>query len=161
MATRRHKRNGADGQEMPKGAPGLVEVSRTTRSRITNGNQLLPSVDGRSIWARLFRDTYAALVAHCGGPDCVSETMRATARRAAAIEAELVHLEDSFALARQNDRAPPTNDLDLYGRLADRQRRLHEVLGWSRGSRDISPASGPRTIDMTDNIIDALRETAL
>jgi hypothetical protein len=139
----------------------LDGVSACNRSRITNGSALLPSVDGRSIWARLFRDTFDGLVAHCGGPSVVSETMRATARRAAALEAELVHLEDSFALARQNDQAPPTHDLDLYGRLADRQRRLHEVLGWQRGARDVSPTgTGPQTIDMTDSIIDALRETA-
>lgn len=52
------------------------------------------TVDGRSIWARLFRDSYLALLAHCGGADAVSDTKRMAARRVACLEAELIHLED-------------------------------------------------------------------
>ena len=107
---------------------------------MTNGSSLLPTVDGRSIWARLMRDSFAALVTHCGGADHVTETMRATARRAAALEAELIHLEDKFARTRADGGEPDASDLDLYGRLADRQRRLHEVLGWQRTPRDITPS---------------------
>jgi hypothetical protein len=86
------------------------------------------------------RDTQAALVAHCGGADHVSETMRATCRRAAALEAELVHLEDGFARTRAEGGEPDAAAVDLYGRIADRQRRLHEVLGWQRHARDTTPS---------------------
>jgi hypothetical protein len=96
-------------------------------------------VDGRSTWARLFRDTYSALAVHCGGLDRLSETRRLAARRVATLEAELVHLEDKFATARAAGGEPDPAMLDLYGRLADRQRRLAEPLGWERTARDVTP----------------------
>jgi hypothetical protein len=37
-------------------------AKRQARSNISNGSAYLPSGDGRSIWARLARDTFAALV---------------------------------------------------------------------------------------------------
>ena len=110
------------------------------RSRIGNGSSLLPSVDGRSVWARLMRDTYAAVLTHCGGADYVSETKRMAARRIAALEAELVHLEDKFARARADGAQPDTADLDLYGRLANGQRRHMEAVGWERTARDVTPS---------------------
>jgi hypothetical protein len=45
------------------------------RSKIANGSKsLLPTQDGRSLWARIRRDTYHAIVAMLGGPDMISET---------------------------------------------------------------------------------------
>jgi len=120
-------------------SPDPTAAKPEARSRITNGSALLPTVDGRSIWARLMRDSLAALVTHCGGGDYISETLRATCRRAAALEAELIHLEDKFARCRADGDEPDAATLDLYGRLADRQRRLHEVLGWQRTPRDVTP----------------------
>jgi len=110
------------------------------RCRVTNGSSLLPTVDGRSVWARLMRDQLAALVAHCGGVDYISEPLRATCRRAAALESELIHIEDKLARTRADGDEPDAATLDLYGRLADRQRRLHEVIGWQRTPRDITPS---------------------
>jgi hypothetical protein len=114
---------------------------RHGRTRITNGNQLLPHIDGRSIWARLLRDTYQGLLAHCGGADMVSETQRLVARRIGVLEAELIHMEDSFAHIRAAGGAPDPASVDLYGRLADRQRRLADPLRWQRTPRDVTPAS--------------------
>jgi hypothetical protein len=107
------------------------------RSRIGNGSVLLPSVDGRSTWARLFRDTYSALAVHCGGLDRLSETKRLATRRVSTLEAELVHLEDKFATVRAAGGEPDPAMLDLYGRLADRQRRLAEPLGWERVAKPV------------------------
>lgn len=117
----------------------VARAKPTARCRVSNGSSLLPTVDGRSIWARLMRDQLAALIAHLGGADHTTETLRATARRAACLEAELVHLEDRFAQIRADGDEPDASALDLYGRLADRQRRLHEVLGWQRTARDVTP----------------------
>jgi hypothetical protein len=58
------------------------------------------------------------------------------ARRIAALEAELVHLEDKFGAARIAGNEPTPSDLDLYGRLANGQRRHCEALGWHRTARD-------------------------
>jgi hypothetical protein len=109
------------------------------RSRIGNGSALLPSVDGRSVWARILRDTLGALASHCGGADLMSETTRLLARRVATLEAELIFLEDRFASVRTKGGEPQASDLDLYGRLADRQRRLAEPLGWERRAKNVTP----------------------
>ena len=63
--------------------------------------------------------------------------------RVSALEAELVHLETSFAEARAAGREPDVAKLALYGALTDRQRRLAEPLGWQRGQRDVSSNEEP------------------
>ena len=116
----------------------IAKRSPATRSRVGNGSALLPNVDGRSVWARLMRDTLQSLQVHCGGE--LSETQRLAARRVSTLEAELVFLEDKFAQARADGCEPDIVELDLYGRLADRQRRLAEsALGWQRTPRDVTP----------------------
>jgi hypothetical protein len=72
---------------------------KSGRSRIANGGgSMLPTTDGRSLWARIRRDTYRAIVGMCGGVDMVSETQSLMARRVGTLEAELVFIEDKSAL---------------------------------------------------------------
>jgi hypothetical protein len=78
------------------------------------------------------------LIVHCGGVGEVSETRRLAARRVSVLESELVFLENKFAQLRAAGGEPDMQELDLYGRLADRQRRLSEPLGWNRTARDIT-----------------------
>ena len=103
------------------------------RSRISNGKALLHGVDGRSVWARRFRDL---IVLHVddSGPD-VSEAKRSIIRRASALEVELERLEAKFALAGEADAA----DLDLYQRASNTMRRHLESVGLERVPRDVSP----------------------
>jgi hypothetical protein len=108
------------------------------RSRITNGKTLLPTASGCSTWARLMKDTLGSLVGHCGGIDLISETQKLAARRVSVLEAELVFLEDKIALTREHGDEPNPVDVQLYGQLADRQRRLSEPLGWDRTAREVS-----------------------
>lgn len=61
------------------------------------------------------------------------------ARRVAALEAELIYLEDQFASKREQGKSPDREDLALYGTLADRQRRLSDSLGWERKAKDVTP----------------------
>ena len=68
------------------------------RSRVTAGLDLLPSIDGRSHWARIMRDTYHAMLAHAGGADHVPETKRLLARRIACLESEL-NIRRRFTIA--------------------------------------------------------------
>jgi hypothetical protein len=65
------------------------------RSRITNGRDVLPNVDGRSIIARRFRDIVSAMVADQGGTDQCSESRIQLIRRfaAAAVLAEQMEAE--------------------------------------------------------------------
>lgn len=110
------------------------------RSRLTNGSELLPGVDQRSTWGRLFRDLTETLADHLGGADRMSEPERMTVRRAATLEVELVHLEAGFAESRANGKAPDTATLDLYSRLSNTQRRILEGLGFDRRLRDAVPS---------------------
>jgi hypothetical protein len=77
------------------------------------------------------------MMAHLGGEDYASEPQRMLSRRVAALEAELIHLEDGFARCRSEGRAPDAADLDLYSRMASGQRRLLEAIGLQRVPRDV------------------------
>jgi hypothetical protein len=124
------------------------------RSRIANGSQFLPLTDGRSAWARLQKETFLRLVQHCGGPDAISETQRLDARRVSTLEAELCYMEDAFCAIRAAGNVPDPASVDLYGRLADRQRRLSDPLGWSRTPRDVTPSIS----NITSEYIDAAND---
>lgn len=118
----------------------LPQRDATTRSRITNGTDLLPGADMRSPWARYFRDVTEAMVVHLGGADRMSEPERMTCRRIAALETELAAMEARFAQARESGKQPTTADLDLYSRLAGAQRRHMESIGMQRRIRDVAPS---------------------
>src|SRR5436190_15722365 len=74
---------------------------RTSRSRITNGKELLPGIDGRSSWVRRCRDLIELHTADLGGPEATSAAEAAIIRRAAVIITELERLELKFAKAGQ------------------------------------------------------------
>jgi hypothetical protein len=113
---------------------------RFARNRVTNGTTLLPSVDGRSLWARLMRDNYQAVIQHCGGEDAISDLERMTARRIGALEAELIYFEDKIATIRAAGGEPDSHLLDLYSRVSNTHRRHCESIGWQRRPRNITPA---------------------
>jgi hypothetical protein len=115
----------------------LVRKPSRQKSRIANGHALLPSSDGRSMWARLVKETLTALQQHCAGE--LSATRERAARRVAVLEAELIYLEDKLASIHAANGEPDTELLALYGTLADRQRRIAgEALGWDRKQRDVT-----------------------
>jgi hypothetical protein len=114
-------------------------MDKKHRSRVTNGKRLLPSVDSRSVWGRLLRDSYTAMINHCGGPDIISEPRRMASRRVAVLETELCFLEDKMARIRGEGGEPDANLLDLYARLAGQQKRQNELVGYDRVAKDITP----------------------
>lgn len=116
-----------------------VRSSPRQRSRLTNGRSLLLGTDGRSLWARVYRDTAQALTEHLGGDDRVSEAQRLLIRRCTALEVELLALESRFAQARERGNDPEPTDLDRYARLANGQRRFVEALGLQAMPRDVTP----------------------
>jgi hypothetical protein len=107
------------------------------RSRITNGRDLLPTVDGRCLWARRFRDLLSLHLSDLGGEDNCSEGEKALVRRAACLIVELEQLEDLFAAG---DATPKR--LELYQRLTNTLRRCLESLGLKRRAKDITPTLG-------------------
>jgi hypothetical protein len=115
------------------GRRGITLSKQNGRSRITNGMELLPEVDGRSFWARRMRDLIALHVRDAGGEDLLSEAQLSLIRRAAAITIELERLEQSFA----NGEATVAM-LTEYGRGSNTLRRLLESIGLERKPKDIT-----------------------
>jgi hypothetical protein len=111
----------------------IVATKSNGRSKISNGNCLLPGVDGRSTWVRRTRDLIEAHVADLGGLSERSQAEQSIVRRAAVLTTELERLEKSFALAGQ----ATANDLDLYSRVAGNLRRLLESIGLQRRPRPV------------------------
>jgi hypothetical protein len=105
----------------------------TARSRVTNGRELLPGVDGRSLWVRRFRDVLALHLSDLGGESNTSEAEKALARRAACLIVELEQMEIRFAAAGSAD----GNLLERYQRGANTLRRLLESLGLQRRARPV------------------------
>jgi hypothetical protein len=127
-------------REIAPKSPSVRRRKDPLRSRIVgNRSSFLPTSDGRSVWARIARDTLQSLETHCGSD--LSVTKALAARRVSVLEAELVFLEDEFAHARAEGLEPDPAKVDLYGRLSDRQRRLAEAaLGWEPTLRNVTPS---------------------
>jgi hypothetical protein len=117
----------------------VIEPKTNGRSKVTNGSHVLPGVDGRSTWARRFRDLMVLHLSDLGGEDQVSEAHKSIVRRTATLEVELERLELKFATA---DPAQPVDasDLDLYQRVSNTMRRHLETLGIERRTRDVTPS---------------------
>lgn len=121
-----------------------IERSVNNRAAVTNGRRLLIGVDGRTIWARRFKDLVDLHLSDLGGPDNVSEAERSIVRRASTLEVECERLEASFALAEMEKPSgrPSTAHLDLYNRLSGSLRRLLESIGLRRRARAITDEPG-------------------
>lgn len=96
------------------------------RSRVTNGTCLFAErVDGRSAWARRFRDLIELHVADLGGPESLSEAQRSLIRRVVTLETEMERLECRFA----KDGGGSNRMLDRYMCMSNNLRRLLITLG--------------------------------
>jgi hypothetical protein len=102
------------------------------RSRITNGRDVLPNVDGRSIVARRFRDIVGAMVSDQGGGDQCSESRVQLIRRfaAAAVLAEQMEAE----LARGK-----SIDIREHALLCSTMVRVARQIGVKRVPRNVTP----------------------
>jgi hypothetical protein len=133
----------AANKNKPRTSGNKTAAKRAFSSRITAGLDLLPSIDGRSTPARVVRDTFHAMLAHCGGAEHISEARRLLARRVACLESELINLECKFASIRAEGGTPGAKSLELYGRLSAHQRRCLEALGLDPTMRDVTPPPDP------------------
>lgn len=124
------------GKNSPLERSQTVRRPANNRSRVTNGSSLLPSIDGRSLWARRFRDLLSLHLSDLGGEDNCSEAEKALSRRSACLIVELENLEDMFAAGE----ATPLR-LDLYQRLTNTLRRCLEATGLKRRAKDVTEFS--------------------
>ena len=100
----------------------LVTTQRKVqaRSRVTNGQALLPGIDGRSAMARRYQDIVASLTADAGGDAQLSETRRQLVRRFAALSVLAEGLEANLANGETIDPAAHSQISSTLIRLASR-----------------------------------------
>jgi hypothetical protein len=83
-------------ESSPDAHPSVAASSPTTRSRITNGKQLLANIDGRSAEARRYKDLCLAFADDCGGASALTEGQRALVRSAAALSIQSEKLQGAM-----------------------------------------------------------------
>ena len=107
------------------------------RSRIANGSSLFLAnaggepLDGRTVMARVFRDTLDAIVADLGGRDELTEAEFQLARRAAALSVECLRAETYQAAGRELD-------IDNYCKAVGALNRALLSLGLRRRPKDVT-----------------------
>lgn len=108
-------------------APG----SPTARSRIGNGKDILPGVDGRSAGARRYREIVGQLATDLGGD--LTAAQEAIARRAATLAVWCESAEAGFARGEDLD-------IQAFTTAANALRRLLADLGLERRAKDVTPS---------------------
>jgi hypothetical protein len=120
----------------------LASLKPTGRSRVTNARAsgrvtakslFAGEIDGRSIWARRYRDLVCSYVDDAGGVHALSELRLSLIRRVAALTVEAERLEVELASGRQVD-------VDLLARLSSHIRRIAETIGLDRAVKDVTPS---------------------
>jgi hypothetical protein len=102
------------------------------RSRVINGRDVLPNVDGRSIIARRFRDIVNAMIADHGSADQCSESRMQLIRRFAAAAVLAEQMEAVLANA---------NSIDIreHALLCSTMVRIARQIGVKRVPRNVTP----------------------
>ena len=105
---------------------------------MANGTQLVPGVNGHSVWVRRAKEIIADSMSDAGGEANTTAAERSLIRRAATLTVECERLESRFATSEQADPA----DLDLYQKLSNTLRRLLTSLGLhQRRPRNVGAAT--------------------
>ena len=116
--------------------------SRQFQTRVTNGKEILPGIDGRSKWARRLHDLIANHVADLGGPVHVTQSQYVLVKSAANIIIVMEQWELEFA--KGGTASLPA--LLAYQTIANSLRRIFETLGLNR----VNPPPDTRPVmDMT------------
>ena len=113
----------------------LCEWPSRTRSAVSNHQDLLPGLDGRSASARRFRDLVNAFVADMGGLDHCSEIRLGLVRRLAATTVQAEMLEARMVNG-------DAIDIATLCTLASTTVRLSQRLGLERRARNVTPSVG-------------------
>ena len=118
---------------MPLTSLRLAAKPPTARSRVSNGADILPGVDGRSALARRYRDIISAIVSDMGELGELSEVRAQLCRRFAALAVLAEALEARLANGEQID-------LNEHALLSSALVRIAGRLGLDRRGRDITPS---------------------
>jgi hypothetical protein len=103
------------------------------RSRVSNGHDVLPDVDGRSIIARRYKDIASAIFVDQGGVEQCSESRQQLIRRFAAAAVLAEQMEAKLA----NGAAI---DISEHALLCSTLTRLAQRIGINRVARNVEPS---------------------
>ena len=118
---------------MPAETAMITPRLATVRSRKTNGRRAFVEGDGRSPWARRWRDLKELYADDLGGASTLSEFQLGLIATAASLRCEIEKLEGRLSVGDESI------DLDQLGRLVGHFRRIVETLGVERRRRDLVP----------------------
>jgi hypothetical protein len=113
-------------------SPATTVRKPTARSRVTNGKDILPGVDGRTLTARRYHDLIASLTSDAGGDKKMSEARRQLIRRFAALSVMAENQEAQLVMGNPLDLAEHCQISSTLVRLATR-------LGINRASKVVTP----------------------
>jgi hypothetical protein len=114
---------------MSAGSPATTPRKAQARSRVTNGKDLLPGIDGRSAVARRYQDLIASLTSDAGGE---GQLRPAGSSSGAALAVLAESIEARLAMGETVDLAEHCTISSTLVRLATR-------LGINRHARVITP----------------------
>ena len=117
---------------MPPKSTNLAARKPEAKSRVSNGVDVLPNVDGRGLVARRYRDIAAAIAADQGGVDHISETRLQLIRRFAAAAVLAEAAEARLANGEQIN-------IGEHALLSSTLVRIAQRIGIFRRSRNIVP----------------------
>lgn len=103
-----------------------------SRSRVTNGSDVLPGVDLRSATARRYRDLFEALCVDQGGADRLSEARLQLIRRFCAASVLAEAMEARLAAGERVD-------VTEFCTLASTAVRISNRIGIDRRARNVTP----------------------
>ena len=118
---------------IPDGSPRLVPRKASARSRVSNGADILPDVDGRSAVARRYHDIAVQIIADMGGASQCAEARLQLIRRFAAAAVLAEQMEARLANGHSINIAD-------HALLSSTLVRLAQRIGIDRRSRDLTPS---------------------
>jgi hypothetical protein len=123
--------SGEVAQRKPVGSKPVRGRKDYGRSRISNGHDVLPDVDGRSVIARRYRDITRAILVDQGGIEQCSESRQQLIRRFAAAAVLAEQLESRLANGE-------VIDIQEHATLSSTLVRLAQRIGIDRVARDVT-----------------------
>jgi len=122
--------------QMKVGTRSAQRRHKHGRTRITNGRDILPNIDGRSLIARRYRDIVSAILIDQGGVDRCSESRKQLIRRFAAAAVLAEQMEARLASGEPIDPRFIAEHATLSSTLV----RLAAKVGINRVARDVTPS---------------------
>ncbi len=110
----------------------VARLKNTQRSRVTNGRDVLPNVDGRSIIAKRYKEIANAILVDQGGVDQCSESRKQLIRRFAAASVLAEQMESKLANGEEIN-------VQEHALLVSSLVRVANKLGINRVTRDLGP----------------------